>query len=298
MSKMVEREATGRTPPRVAILIVNGFDKRGHWGRYDSAEAQNHPWIDICLQQIERYSGGWNYDVIVYDNSHLRLHRELMQAYPRVSVLPGAGAAGFGRLADLVPLRRVGNLFEQKHPEALDHLLTRVASDVDYIVTLDSDSFPAREGWLDALVSECENGAALAGVYRDEMAPAIRPFVHVSGLCARVADLRALDVSFSRGMGQDVGQNITEAFVHAGRRVAPLKRSNKVNFHFLIGGLYGDVVYHHGAGSRRAKFWTSTDLEADERVSTILRDAAFGDLDHLLEVLRGETPNDLGLAPV
>lgn len=282
----------------MAILVVNGFDKSDHWGSFDWEEAASFPWIGRCLEQVERYSQGWDYEVIVFDNSHLAQHRRLIERYPRVRLMPGERHASLGRLADRLPFGRLSDLFERKHPEALDYLVSQVASDVDYIVTLDSDSFPVRADWLDVLVRPCEQGAALAGLYRDEMAPAIRPFVHVSGLCARRSDLAALSVSFSRGMGQDVGQNITEAFVGLGRELFPLRRCNAINFHFLIGGLYGEVLYHHGAGSRRAKFWTSTDLDGDERIRTTLRDAAFDDIDHLVAILRGQAPNDLGLTPI
>jgi len=250
--------------------------------------------------------------VLVFDNSHLQPHHCIMRKYQRVrkyqkvSILPREWVASLGRLADGVdrhlsggiPRGGIGRLLERHHPEALDYLVGRVASDTDYIVTLDTDSFPVRDDWLDVLVAECESGAALAGVYRDEMTPKISPFVHVSGLCVRPSDLRSLDVSFARRMGQDVGQNITDAFVRTDRKIAPLKRSNQVNFHFLIGGIYGDVIYHHGAGSRKAKFWTSVDLDADEEVRVELRNAAFRDIDHLVAILRGQAPNDLGLKSI
>jgi hypothetical protein len=287
------------TPPsphsRVAILVVNGFDRRNRWGSYNHTEALEYPWIDLCLQQVERRSRGWDYEVLVYDNSHLEQHLELMRTRPRVRVLPGNWVATLGRIANRAPSWYVGRPLERTHPRALDHLLAQVSADVQYVVTLDSDSFPVRDDWLDVLIGACERGAAVTGVYRDEMAPTIRPFVHVSGLCARLSDLRSLDASFNRHPGQDVGQNITEELRSRGREVAPLHRSNSVSCHFLMGGLYGDVIYHHGAGSRRANFWTSADLEADEQVRMKLRDAAFADLDHLIAVLRGETPDDLDL---
>jgi hypothetical protein len=94
-------------------------------------------------------------------------------------------------------------------------------------------------------------------------------------------------VSF--GEGKDVGQGLTQAVLAEGGRIAPLYRSNKVNHHFLMGGVYGDIVYHQGAGSRRARFWTSReeDVFAEEEKRLILRDRAFGDLDGLISELTG-----------
>jgi hypothetical protein len=288
----------GRQNTRIAILLVNGFDRRGRWGKYNEAEAIDFPWIDLCLRQIDQHSRGWNYDVLVFDNTHLKRHHELMRNHERVKVLPGRWFARLGRMANRIPDLRIGRLTELTHPRALDYLAGKVSADFDYIITLDTDSFPVRDDWLDVLIGACEEGATLAGVYRNEMASTIHPFIHVSGLCIRPRDFRALDASFARKMSQDVGQNITEELRRLGRRIAPLERSNDVNFHFLVGGIYGDVIYHHGAGSRKAEFWTSTDLDADELVSVALRDAAFEDLDHLLAILRGEVANDLGVRPI
>jgi hypothetical protein len=305
------RSTTGieETPrPRVAILIVNGFARRGPLGSQRAAEALKYPWIELCLRQIERHSKGWNYEVLVFDNSHFRPHRRLMREFERVRILPGSWVAGLGRIANRLPGPYFGRLLERRHPAALDYLAGKVTDDFDYIVTLDNDSFPVSDDWLDVLVSGCESGAAVSGVYRDEMAPSVHPFVHVSGLCVGRADLHGLDVSFGRdiehageqhaqdaGYNQDVGQKITYEFIRAGRTISPLTRSNKVNFHFMMGGIYGDVIYHQGAGSRRASFWTPSDADADARIGATLRGAAFADVDHLMAVLRGEAPNDLGL---
>ena len=297
-NRTVRQVAQVRSAPRVAILLVNGFDRRGQWGRYNETEALDYPWIDLCLRQIDRNSKGWDYEVFVFDNTHLKPHQKLMRQYQRVRILPGRWFSSLGRIANRIPGLRIGRLTELAHPRALDYLVNRVPTDFDYVVTLDTDSFPVREDWLDVLISACEDGAALAGVYRDEMAPTIRPFIHVSGLCVRRHDLRALNVSFARKRSQDIGQNITEEFQRLGRKITPLERSNDVDCHFLIGGIYGDVIYHHGAGSRKPEFWTSTDLNLDEQVSVKLRDAAFQDLDHLIKVLRGETTNDLGLSQI
>jgi len=294
--------------PRIAILLVNGFARRGPLGRQREAEALEYPWIDLCLRQVARHSRGWDYRVFVYDNSHLAPHRMLLKGFERARVWPSGVVAWLGRLANRMPGPYLGRLLERRHPSALDYLSSKVSTDFDYIVTLDNDSFPVRDDWLDVMIGECEKGAAVTGVYRDEMAPAVHPFVHVSGLCAGTRDLHDLDVSFGRDIqyigeqhqqdaefNQDVGQKITYEFLRRGRAIAPLARSNEVNFHFLMGGIYGDVIYHHGAGGRRASFRELGDVESDEQISRVLRKAAFDDLDRLIAVLRGQTPGDLGL---
>jgi hypothetical protein len=301
---------TAESRLRVAILVVNGFSRKGRRGPEREVDAVRYPWIELCLRQVTRNSQGWDYEVLVYDNSHVELHRELMERFERVRVLPRSWVAAAGRIANRLPGPYAGRLLERRHPSALDHLAKRVSGDVDYIVTLDNDSFPVREDWLDVLVGACEAGAALSGVYRDELVPDIHPFVHVSGLCVGRRDLLTLGASFkdvemevgkykqNADYTQDVGQKITYELLHAGRQIAPLRRSNEVDFHFLMGGIYGDVIYHHGAGGRRASFRTDRDQTGNRRISDALREAAFEDIDHLIAVLRGQVPNDLQLAPL
>ncbi len=166
-----------RNAPRIAILLVNGFDRRGQWGRYNETEALDYPWIDLCLRQVERNSKRWDYEVLVFDNTHLRRHQDLIRRYKRVRILPGRWFSSLGRIVNRIPGLYVGRLTELAHPRALDYLLNRVSTDFDYVVTLDTDSFPVRDDWLDVLINACEGGAALAGVYRDADGPDY-PSVH------------------------------------------------------------------------------------------------------------------------
>jgi hypothetical protein len=204
--------------------------------------------------------------------------------------VPRPGRAAFRR----VRLHGLAGLVKS-HPVALDALVAEVGSDHEYIITLDTDAFPIRDGWIEALRARLDAGAWISGVYRDEMAPRLRPFIHVSCLCIRRDTLLGLEASFVRGFAQDVGQNLTDEVLRRGGTISPLRRSNARNAHFLMAGIYGDLVYHHGAGSRRAVFWTSTDVERDERLRITLRDAAFRDIDRLIAGLRGEVDDDLGI---
>lgn len=271
-------------PARTAILIVNGFDRHDHWGAFNAEEALRYPWIDVSLRQVERHSRGADYEVHVYDNARLKSHRAAMRRHARVHVQPPATIVHLAGLAARVR-PTVARRLERAHPHALDHLVRTLDEVVEYVVTLDSDAFPVHDGWLETLVGSLESGAAVAGIYRDEMADVIAPFVHVSCLCIRRRDF--LDLGTSFGEGQDVGQEITRRLTEAGARIAKLRRSNVHDEHFLIGGVYGNLVYHHGAGSRHAKFWTSRDVDADEQARTGLRDAIFADLDGTIERLTG-----------
>jgi hypothetical protein len=273
-----DRGDTAPGPARTAILVVNGFDRHSV-SAFDVDEARRFPWIRIFLEQLERHTPADSYDLLVWDNSFFPEQLELIAESPRARVFSESESGK-----------------DVRHGRALDRLLKQVPEETEYVVTLDTDSFPIRDGWLENVLGRLRDGASLAGVWRDEMAPEIRPYVHPSCLAARRETLVGLGINFAREDGQDVGQNITAAVLAAGGRISRLRRSNARNLHFLLAGIYGDLVYHHGAGSRHASFWTSDDAQADETARIALRDAAFRDLDALVGVLTGDAPLETAAA--
>jgi hypothetical protein len=228
--------------------------------------------VALCLRELLRRSAGADYEVHVWDNSGLEEHRRLIGAFEGVRCWDAHEHGG------PVP-----------HPLALDRLVALVGDRFEYLVLLDTDALVVADGWLDQLTGHLDAGAALVGVWRDEMAAELEPFVHVSCLAIRPGELARSGIRFAdRPPGHEPGQNLTAALRARDRRVVGLRRSNAVNFHFVMGGLYGDLVYHHGAGSRPAWFYASDDQQRDEAVRVALRQAAFSDLDELVAVLRGE----------
>jgi SAM-dependent methyltransferase len=263
-----------RVVGRTAILIVNGFSPQTPVA---AAEALRYPWVELCLREISRRSKGADYEIHVWDNSGLDAHRRLVEATEGAR-LWNATASGGSRLS---------------HPDALDELVARTNDDVEFLLTLDTDALPIADGWIGSLLSHLESGAALVGVWRNEMASELRPFVHVSCLCIRREELLRSGAKFGGRPGAEPGQHLTDEMSSRGRPIVGLERSNAVNPHFLIGGIYGDLVYHHGAGSRPAWFYASADQAEDERVRLILRDEVFRDFGHLVAVLRGDVPDDI-----
>jgi hypothetical protein len=214
-----------------------------------------------------------------------------MARFPQVKVRPGLTGFLLSLALESLSLGRFGRrLLDLGHPGALDFLVDRLGDAYEYFITLDTDAFPVQDGWIEFLTATVERGCALVGVYRDEMSPVLTPFVHVSCLCMRVHDFRQLPVSFSRAQMKDVGQNISVALYRRAARVGCLDRTNRVNHHFLIAGVYGNLIYHHGAGSRHARFWALKEAprearEQEERLKLDLQGRLFGDLDRFIEGL-------------
>jgi hypothetical protein len=280
-----------------SILIVNGYDRLRRWhqlhdfGDFDEEEARRYPWIDLCLREVTRRSQGDDYEVLVWDNTQFDEHRELIRRHG-ARLLPSDEDLARARTEDAAPGPEPPLAID--HADALQRLFENVDPRAELVMTLDTDAFPVRDGWLHA-ISELLQDASLTGIWRDEMESVLRPFVHPSCLAMRRERLAQMHRPFSFGGVQDVGQRITDELMAAGEQVAPLRRSNARDAHFVLGGLYGDVVYHHGAGSRKPVFRLTEGAEREEHVNSVLRDAAFTDLDHLVAVLRGEAESDLDL---
>jgi hypothetical protein len=173
---------------------------------------------------------------MVYDNSCLPSHQRVMRDRPSVRMFPANGTH-----------------VELDHAAARYHLVRQTPPTIPYVITLDSGAFPISDGWIDRLISAVQAGNAVSGIYRDEMSSYITPFVHPSGLFAHRDDLLAYGVSVVKGDGQDIGQQLFDV-LSRNRPYYPLRRSNVRSVHAVMGGVYGDVIYHHGAGSRRPQF--------------------------------------------
>jgi hypothetical protein len=250
--------------------VVNGFDRRGRWGQYNEDEARQFPWLELCLRQIHRHSQSISYEVLVWDNTWIPEHKELCRRDPKVRRFEPSEPGG-----------------DVRHGASLDNLVKKVRRGTEFIVTLDTDSFPVRDGWLENLTGRLDEETLVAGVWRDEMLPRKPAFIHPCCLAVRRDTFRQLGGTFTVGSGADVAHNVTLAVEARGKRTGRLRRSNHWNPHFLMGALYGDLIYHQGAGSRAPMFSAKTDSEHDEAVRMALRDAAFSDLDNLVDALAG-----------
>jgi hypothetical protein len=279
---VAKKPAPRPRPPRTAILVVNGFDRRGRWGDFNAEEAREYPWIELCLRQIRRHSRGSSYEVLVWDNTWMPEHRAIIESDPKVR-----------RFEPAEPGTDV------RHGASLDQLVKKVRPRTEFIITLDTDSFPIRDGWIENLTGRLTDEVLVSGVWRDEMLPGKPAFIHPCCLAIRKSTLRELGARFAVGSGADVAHNVTLAVEESGRRASKLRRSNAFNPHFLMGAVYGDLVYHQGAGSRAPMFSAKTDAEHDEAVRLALRDAAFSDLDTLVDALAGNVdPSQVpGLKP-
>jgi hypothetical protein len=174
----------------------------------------------------------------------------LRQPYRLYAELEGIGPDQDGRFDHAF---RIGGT----HPEKLNALaaeITRQADPQDVLIFLDGDAFPIRP--LDAWLSDLLCQHPLAAVRRDENAGDIQPHpcfcVTTVGFWSNVqGDWRSGTWVTSEGSeAHDVGGALLGILADSGNTWRPILRSNDVNLHPVLYGVYDHHVYHHGAGFR------------------------------------------------
>jgi hypothetical protein len=161
-------------------------------------------------------------------------------------------------------------VFEQRgpHPCKLNHLaleICHVARDEDLIMFLDGDAFPIADPM--PVVAEGLRDAALVAVRRAENLEEPQP--HPCFCVTTVGAWRSLPGDWSLGpvwpagkheLVSDVGATLLRTLELSGVPWVPLLRTNGAKLHPLLFAIYGNIVYHHGAGFRE-KALTRVDRE-------------------------------------
>lgn len=152
------------------------------------------------------------------------------------------------------------------------HVVLNAQND-DILIFLDSDAFPVRSGW-DLIVSKMLTKTPVVAIRRSENWDALSEKNEDHPHCSFIATTKAFWEA--NKMAHDdsnkcCGWNIGEKLKQLGYRYTALERTNAVNLHPLMFGIYGDIIYHHGGGSRlpydgidvgaRPKLKVGTDLD-------------------------------------
>lgn len=144
------------------------------------------------------------------------------------------------------------------HAAKLNHLAMEICHEAeaeDLLMFLDGDAFPIADPM--PLIEEALGRAPLVAVRRAENVDEPQP--HPSFCVTTVGSWRSLHGDWTAGpmwpgaRGQlttDVGGNLLRRLQLTQTPWVQVLRSNKRNLDPLYFGVYGDVIYHHGAGFR------------------------------------------------
>jgi hypothetical protein len=174
------------------------------------------------------------------------------------------------------------SLEQARHPDKLNLLAELIAEEADandLIVFLDGDAFPIApfEPAVDGMLAE----NPLAAIRRDENRGDPQP--HPSFCVTTVGFWQDIGGDWSRGQTwlnadgetvNDPGGKLLKALEERGTGWTPLLRSNAKDLHPIFFGVYGGLIYHHGAGFRKplsrsdvAEIPGATELARSERGS-------------------------------
>jgi hypothetical protein len=198
----------------------------------DASEWQQQ-WFDLQWRFLSGTTRNFDHVTVMSDGS------QPSQFADRSTIL-SSGSASTSNIAHSHGLRLL-----------LEHFRSR-ASEYDYFLFIDSDAFPVQPGWLEFL------SLKIGGRY--DIAVAMRPEnlenrLHASILVAKREALQHLSFEVTT-VGMDLAgaeeTDVTIPVYQSERRARafPLLRSNVVNLHPLLCGLYYDLFYHNGCGSR------------------------------------------------
>ena len=226
-------------PADVAILTVhgNGPDYTGEF-------AEQYSWPKLQIEMVRRHTPA-GYTVVAYGNDIIEPHEEFLRSCSEVELHTTAEPT-LPVLEHVWPAR---NWLVEEH-----------APRFKYLVTLDSDAFPVRDGWLDRYLGDLTDEQPLVAVQRLENGDthSDRSFI------AFTSDAwRTFRFDFSMVGVTDAGGKISRAVERAGRSWRKLNRTNAWNPHPIVSAIYDDHIYHHGAGSRLPRFRQNQDIWDD-----------------------------------
>ncbi len=157
------------------------------------------------------------------------------------------------------------------HAAKLNNLAAVISRDADaddVIVFLDGDAFPVAD--VRPVIERGLDEGVLVAVRRDENGGDPQP--HPCFCAVRVGTWHDLHGDWGDAHAwrtaagstrADVGSNLLYLLEARGLPWVPLLRTNEVNPHPLWYGIYGGVVYHHGAGFRFDSRLSNAEAERD-----------------------------------
>ncbi len=213
-------------------------------------------WImDLQLDFIKKSSSDIDFTVYAAAN---RLQPQLKKRLASHS---------FVKIIDLPSFEGHGG---QEHSHFLSLLIECAKEDgCSHICTLDCDSFPVRQGWASDIAKKMSPNFRVASVFRAENDDTDLPHPCGTFMEATVLDDVSVEFwpnetlrmspDFKRYIAEtnqriDTGVGLGYALWKAGIPWLRLMRSNSLDMHFMMAGIYDDVFFHLGASSRAPTF--------------------------------------------
>jgi len=180
----------------------------------------NQMWLDLQTQALDA-GAGYEYKLLSYVQQDTGDYKDFFADKTDIIHIAGCGTAN--NHAQMVRQHKSGK-------RAIVEYWRQHADEYDHFIFLDSDAFPVNKNWYKILSKH-----KAASIRRSEN-----------------FDDTIFHPSFVM-----MNKKSMEQFEHLEQDdVFQLLRSNKMNIHPMLCGVYYDCIYHHGCGSRSAWFRT------------------------------------------
>lgn len=182
----------------------------------------------------------------------------------------------------LFDFRADGLTGSREHSALLDQLVRQAISDgCEQLCTMDVDAFPVVDAWNEVLASEIARGQWAVAVFRAENGDTALPHPSCCWFPAELVRRHGLTflpepaALFSGSLGEflsatgqrpDSGIGLGWLLWSEGLPWTRLTRTNAIDDHYLMAGVYGDIVFHLGAMS-----WADRDFRGDRQGVAVLR---------------------------
>jgi hypothetical protein len=215
--------ATGRVEGFVKRLLILSCFGAVHYGNYNS---RNDTWSRLQRRFIDATTT--DYDFAVY------LNRVDPQLFPRATII-GENQRTRGPLESVTSIEQL--------------LAFARANPYENYLILDSDAFPVRPDWLNFLLQRMGSYKYAAPIRFENL----DTFPHPCAFFIKGEAIHdPLDFTPTFHYRNLLGERIFELGTGVNtQHLFPLLRSNQYNPHPILAGLYYDLFYHHGAGSRK-----------------------------------------------
>ncbi|HYW48380.1 MAG TPA: hypothetical protein VE959_36285 [Bryobacteraceae bacterium] len=188
----------------------------------------------------------------------------------------------------IVDIRTTAQRGTEEHAYYLEWLVkTAVQDGVTHVATLHIDSFPVRDGWAEDLASRLTGKCVLAAVTREEVGDlkphpslmffhrdfylASKPSFLLGRSCRSSPEYRRYRAEY--GAAEDTGIGYGFDIFRQELSWYRLLRTNRVEDHYAMAGIYGDLVFHLGAATRGHQVFYSDAIPAgtSQTMRSVLR---------------------------
>jgi len=188
---------------------------------------------------------------------------------------------------ELVSLDEFDGTGSEEHSYYLDKLINHAINSghSTHICTLDCDSFPIKENWEHSLYSQLSDGSPVIAVSRKENGDKFLPHPSMTFFSSHFYNQYQFEFfpsqekiqtsafqNFLIETKQNIDSGIGLAYLLYSKKIkwTPLLRSNKINDHYLLAGIYGDLIFHLGSMS-----WSNRDFRKDRSDSLRIQLAVY-----------------------